>query len=195
MFLPAPRALDLVLRFLGQKPEILDYWLQGLAVEELWEVPYLLGRDHLDKLGDFFLNRQNNEFSRLTVCTSLVQLALNFPAEINRVRPIFVEFLAGKDDPSDFVGLVCSELLDLLDLKLKLEILAALDANNVWSELLSAGDVEHCYKQQHHRILQPATLVARYDYFRQHAYFSRSAEDSCPTEAVKRVRDQSSDVA
>ncbi len=193
--LHASRSLDLVLKFLAQRQELLDYWLQDLVNEELWEVPFLLGRDQTEKLASFVRSRENNEFSRLAVCTSLVQLALNFPVTASRIRPVFRDVLGNRDETSDFVGLVASELLDLLDPKLKPVILTALSAHDVWPGLLSVADVEHRYERKHKRVLQPVEITARYHEFRQYTYFRRSSSDDSRKEEIRRVLDRSPGLA
>lgn len=176
--LGAERSLSLVLKFLGQKQEILDYWLHDLLNEDIWELPYLLGSKQLDELETFVLHKQNNLFCRLAVCTALVQIALNDAGKQNRIRQIFARVMELEDEDPDFIGLVVSELMDWQDAALKPLILSVLHRGGVWSGIISADDVERCYERSRPRKLQPLDLHARYDYFREHAYFSKGTQEA-----------------
>ena len=176
--LGAERSLSLVLKFLGQKQEVLDFWLHDLLNEDIWELPYLLGSNQLGELETFVLHKQNNLYCRLAVCTALVQIALNDAAKQNQIRQIFTHVMELEDEDPDFIGLVVSELMDWQDAALKPLILSLLDRGGIWSGIISADDVQRCYERRHPRKLQPLDLHARYDYFGEHAYFSKGTKEA-----------------
>lgn len=155
-------SLPVVLEFLSQKPDFLDCYLHDSLLDEIWEVVFWLGANHILKLEKFILNPKNNTLSRLAVCTALIQIALHHPARKTRVTQVFKELLNLKKDDPDFVGLMISELLDLKSAALRPHILAALERNKIWSGIISAEDIRRSYMSPHLRKLAPTDLFARY---------------------------------
>jgi len=172
--LSATSSLDLVLRFLAQKPADLDYWLHDLLDDDLWEVIFLLGQERLDELEAFLAAPDNNSFSRLAVGTALVQIALHFPEKRQPVAAVFRRFLSFEKNDPELLGLVAGELMDLLEPSLQAPILAALEQHEVWPGFLSAEEVDFCYSRGHKRMRTPADIYHRYAAFRRHASFSRT---------------------
>ncbi len=168
-------SLDIVLTFLAQKQTVLDYWLLDLLDEDLWEIPFLVGSEDLSRLERFVLERKNNKFSRLAVCAALVQVALHFPEKMNKIVEIFEQALLLTHEDPDFIGLVASEALDLKDARLKAAILKALETNSVFEGILSPEDVELAFRKTGPRKITPVGLFDKYDYFRDHPYFSKTA--------------------
>lgn len=189
--LRSEKSLALVLDFMSQKQQILDYWLHDLLNEDIWEVVYLLGRNQLTTLEEFVLNQENNSFSRLAVCTALVQIALNNTSKQKDVGKIFRKVLKLENEDPDFIGLVVSELMDLLDEGLRPLILNALEENDVWSGIISPEEVNRSYQNKHTRTLAPLDLSERYEYFRQQAYFSKTASGISPKVAKLRKLEKS----
>lgn len=190
--LRSERSLGLVLEFLGERQEFVDYWLNDLLDGDLWEIPFLLGKHRLGLLESFLLNGQANPFSRLAVGTALVQIALHFNSKFEPVCQIFEHLLTRKHEDSDFVGLICSELLDLRAPALQPVILHALSGNSVWPGLLTSANVEQAYKRNHRRILRPLALLDRYESFRQSAYFAKTASGVSPKMEIRKVLQRSS---
>lgn len=172
--LKSGRSLELVLAFLGQHQRILDYWLYELLDEDIWEIIFLLGQDNLQQLQAFLLEPKNNDFSKLATITALVQIALHFPDRASEVSEILRKTLQDVNEDPDFVGLVVSELMDLLDPALKSDVLQALDKNSVWSNIISSAEVEHMYQKSKQRKVEPLGILERYGQFRHLAYFSRT---------------------
>ncbi|MFQ5650986.1 MAG: DUF1186 domain-containing protein [bacterium] len=173
--LPSGESLDLILTFLAQKQPVLDYWLQDLLDEDMWEIPFLLGKNQLDKLETFVLDQNNNEFSRLAVCTALVQIALQDQSKRPAVREIFRTVLHQKKEEPDFLGLVVSELMDWRDEALNPAILAVLARNQVYEGIITAEEISLLYQRPHVRMRAVPDLLEKYAEFRQHAYFSKTA--------------------
>jgi len=173
--LHAEKSLPLVLEFLAQKQEILDYWLHDLLNEDIWEVVYLLGENRLEALETFVLNRDNNSFSRSAVCSALIQIALNNESKRGCVIRTFKRILKLKGEESDFIGLVINELMDLKEEALKPAILDALEKNQVWPGIISSDEVLLLYETKRVRAVTPLNLFEKYEYFKQYAYFSRTA--------------------
>lgn|GEM_PF-2333882 len=186
------KSLDLILEFLGQRQAFLDYWLNDLLDEDLWEVPFLLGRNRLPLLESFLLDEHANPFSRLAVGTALVQIALQFKSKFKSVCQIFEQFLTRRYEDPDFVGLICSELLDLRAAPLKPAILRALRENAIWPGLLTTAQVEQAYEKNHRRVMRPLALADRYQDFRQSAYFAKTASGITPKMEIKKVLQRSS---
>ncbi len=182
--LRASDSLPLVLRFLAQKQDILDYWLHELLDEDVWEVIYFMGEDRVADLRAFALDQENNVFSRLAVCTALVQIALHHPEKKGEVVATFQELLAREEPDPDFVGLVVNEVLDLKSAELKPAILSALLQNEVWSGIITAEEVEWSYANGHLRKLRPLNIFERYKLFRQYTHFTAPT----PTELSQKVR-------
>lgn len=189
--LRSERSLDLVLEFLSQKEEFLDYWLHDLLNDDIWEVVYYLGQNQIDKLEAFVLNQKVSVFARLTVCTALIQIAAHDARKAPRVSAIFKKVLALEKEDPDFIGLLASELLDLKRDELKPAILEALDRHGVWEGIISAEEVEQSYRKRSVRKLNPLDLFERYEFFRQYAYFAQTSPFK-PRKATRRkLKDQS----
>ncbi|MFQ5639164.1 MAG: DUF1186 domain-containing protein [bacterium] len=161
-------SLELVLTFLAQKQNVLDYWLHELLDEDVWEVIFAIGHDRLDKLESFVLDQTVNNFSRLSVCTALVQIALHFPEKQSDIIKIFKKVLRLKENDLDFTGLVVSELLDFKQKALIPDLSAALKKNHVWAGIISVDEVNLCYRKGRVRKLKPLNIFERYNLFRQY---------------------------
>ncbi|MFQ5707091.1 MAG: DUF1186 domain-containing protein [bacterium] len=173
--LRAHESLDLVLEILSQKQEFLDYWLHDLLNDDIWEVVYYLGQPHLKKLEAFVLNQEINLFSRLTVCTALIQISAHNQAKRAAIAAIFTKVLDLENEDPDFIGLLASELLDIKDESLRPQILQALERHGVWPGIVSTEEVQISYKNKKIRKLKPLDIFQRYDFFRQYAYFAQTS--------------------
>jgi len=171
--LNARDSFDLVLDFLAQKQEKLHHWLPDIVSDDVWEVLYLLGQEQVEKLHQFVLDTKANEFSRLSACTALIQIALNNPSKKERIAQIFSELLAKKQDP-DFVGMVIAELMDLKETSLQPVILDALQRHRVWSGIISAEEVKTCYRNKRVRKLTPLDIFERIRHFKQISHYTSS---------------------
>ncbi|HEX9654320.1 MAG TPA: DUF1186 domain-containing protein [bacterium] len=168
--LQAEKSLPVILKFLSQKPDFLDCYLHDSLLDEIWEVLFGLGENHLAELEKFVLNTRNNTLSRLAVCTALIQIALHHPTRKRRVTQAFKGLLSIKNDDPDFIGLVISELLDLKSPTLRPFMLAVLSKNEVWSGIISVEDVSRSYKDKHVRKLIPIDLFERYRLYTRFAH-------------------------
>jgi hypothetical protein len=171
--LQAEKSLDLVLEFLAQKQPVIDYWLLELVQDDLWEVIFHLGQNRLGKLHEFITASANNVFSRLTVATTLVQLALHFDSKRPAIIETFKKVLSLEDEEPDFVGLLVSELLDLREVKLESPILQALQRNRVWSGIITADQVRRSMQRRSTRRLRPLGIFERYQLLRQNPYLGK----------------------
>ncbi|MCG8603489.1 DUF1186 family protein [bacterium] len=171
--LQAEKSLDLVLEFLAQKQTVIDYWLLELVQDDLWEVIFHLGQNRLGKLHEFMTVSANNVFSRLTVATTLVQLALHFDSKRPAIIETFQRVLGLRDEEPDFIGLLVSELLDLCELKLQLPILQALRRNRVWSGIITEDQVRRSMQRRSPRRLRPLGIFERYELLRRNPYLSK----------------------
>ncbi|MFQ5865258.1 MAG: DUF1186 domain-containing protein [bacterium] len=163
-------SLDLVLQFLSQKQEILNCWLPDLLTEDIWEVVYFLGQNTIEKLEGFVLNQDNNMFSRLAVCTALIQMSANHESKKRAVARIVKKVLELEKEDPDFIGLLVSELLDIKDMTLQASILEALKRHDVWPGIISAEEVQLLYNKKEIRARAPLGIHKRYEYFRQCAH-------------------------
>ncbi len=154
-------SLPLILDFLSQEPEVLDYWLFDTLLDEIWEVLFALGANHLGQLEAFILNSRSSLLSRLAVCTALVQIGLCYEGEKQRVAEIFADVLRLEGEDPDFMGLVISELMDFNHEALQPAILTALAKNDVWSGIISAEEVNESYQYPRVRKLVPVDLFER----------------------------------
>ncbi|MFQ5824016.1 MAG: DUF1186 domain-containing protein [bacterium] len=168
-------SLDLVLAFLSQEQEILNYWLQDLLIEDIWEVVYFLGQNQLEKLEAFILNQNNNIFSRLAVGTALIQISAHDGSKKDNVARIIKKVLGLEKEDPDFIGLLSCELLDIKDEALRTSILEALEKHDVWPGLVSADEVQLIYKNKNLRAMIPLDIFQRYENFRQYAYFAQTS--------------------
>lgn len=173
--LRSEKSLDLVLEFLAQKQEFLDYWLHDLLLDDIWEVVYYLGRNQPKKCEAFVLNQNNTVFARLSVCTALIQIMTHHKSKKEEITRIFKKVLALENEDPDFVGLLASELLDIRDEYLRSSILRALKQQNVWPGIISAEEVKLLYEKKKVRTMNPLDIFQRYDYFRQYAYFAQTS--------------------
>ena len=181
--LKSEKSMDLVLSFLSQKQDTLDFWLHDILTEDLWEIFYLLGQNKHEKLGTFILDQKGNLFSRLAACTALVQIALHHESAKNQIVQIFREVLHLAGEDADFIGLVVGELLDLCDDRLLEDMLAALQNNHVIPAIMTPSDVILCMQKKRVRKLIPLTIFERYYYFRQLAYFAKTTPGKSVKEA------------
>ncbi|NIR50968.1 DUF1186 domain-containing protein [candidate division KSB1 bacterium] len=179
-------SLGLVLEFLSQKQDVLDYWLHELLDEDVWETLFFLGQNRLDELQTFVLDQSNNVFSRLAVCTALVQIGLHDSSKMSQITEIFKQVLTLKDEDSDFSGLLVSELLDLKDEALKPALLEAIEQNDVWEGIITVEEVNSIYENKRTRKLEPLNIFERYWLFRQYTNFTATS----PTELSKKVKKQ-----
>ena len=173
--LRAEHTLDLVLELLALDQEVLEYWWHDLINDDLWEIVFYLGRDQIDELDEFVMNDANNQFSRLSVCTALVQIALHYPARYDGVVSVFKRLLRTNHRDCDFVGLVINELLDLCEPGLKPFMLDNLERYRIWYGIINATQVEDWYRRMVPRRRVPLDLFERYAYYRQHPYFASTA--------------------
>jgi hypothetical protein len=160
--LQSEKSLPVILEFLSRRPDFLDCYLHDSLLDEIWEVVFCLGANHIADLETFILNRQNNTLSRLAIATALVQLALHYPNLKGRIVLSFTRLLDQKKDDPDFLGLVISELLDLKSATLRPHMLAALEKNIVWSGIITTEDVSRNYKTKQVRKLTPIDLFKRH---------------------------------
>ena len=175
--LKSEKSLDLILDFLSQDQKDLDYWLHDLLDEDLWEIPYLLGQNQLDKLQSFIMNQKNNMFSRLAVVIALIQIALHYRNKSQEITKIFQALLLLKNEDTDFIGLVASELMDWRNDELEKFIVKALKTYNVYEGIIDIDEVEWMYQNKKNRVIAPLNLYARYEHFRQQSYFRSSSQD------------------
>lgn len=178
-------SLSLILKLLSHDQGYLDVLIPEAIMEDLWEVLYYLGSNQLDLLEDFILEQDNNLFSRLIVCTTLIQIALLEPDKSKAVVQIFKKLLNLSGEDPDFMGLVCSELLDLKAQELYEPILQAIRQYQIWPGLLSKEDVHQIYQSKHVRKLKPLDIFKRYEQWRTLKLFAR------PTELVLKVKKSS----
>ncbi len=184
--LRSEKSLDLILEFLSQKQEILDYWLHDLLAEDIWDVLYFLGQNQLEKLQSFILNQGNNVFSRLASGTALIQIGLHHRSKKQQVVNIFKKVLVEENDEPDFIGLIASELLDLKEEALRSIIIYALEKNGVWSGIISPEEVNKSYESNFKRKLTPLGLFKRYKQFRQYTCFAQSSSARTPQKVKHR---------
>lgn len=182
--LNAQDSFHLILEFLAQKQERLTHWLPDIVSDDIWEVLYLLGRDHIDELHRFVLDPNANEFSKLSACTALVQIALNNPAKTDSVVRVFSDLLQTQDQDPDFVGLVAAELMDLKEKRLHGVILEALRHNDVWSGIISEDEVNASYRKNRVRKMLPESIFERIEQFRQITHYKSTS----PRTLLKRDR-------
>jgi hypothetical protein len=190
--LRAEDTLDLVLELLAHDQSVIDYWLHDLLNDDLWEIIFLLGCNQIEELEEFVTNEANNPFSRLAVCTAMVQIALHFPARYEEIVRVFRGLLRLPHSDSDYVGLLASELLDLCEPALKPFILDNLERYQVWQGLITAAEVEEWYRRlkPHRRV--PLDLFERYTYYKQYPYFSKTeASQTASIDAVLREASKS----
>ncbi len=178
-------SLRIVLDFLSRPQPFIDYWLQDLVDEDLWEILFLLGGGNLPELDEFIRDQNVSPFSRLAGCTALVQIALHFEAKRQAVCDIFKKLLNERQADADFLGLVLSELLDLGDTALKPVMLRTLQDNEVWPGILSVADIEKAYSAGHKRIVPARGLLECYAHFRQCAHFARTTADTAVIIEIK----------
>lgn len=172
--LRSENSLDLILEFLSQKVEFLDYWLHDILCEDIWEVIYYLGQNQLNELEAFVLNQNVNVFSRLTVCTALIQMSARHKSKREEVARIFKRVFGLENEDPDFIGLLASELLDIKDESLHSGILNAIEQHNVWPGIISTQEVHLLYKNKKVRTLEVLDIFQRYKCFRQYGHFAQS---------------------
>lgn len=180
----AEDSLGLVLEFLAQKQNVLDYWLHELLDDDVWEILFFLGQNRLDSLGALVLDQRINSFSRLSVGTALIQIGLHQPSKVASVVEIFKKVLKLPDEDPDFSGLLVSELLDFKNDALRADLIEALKKNKVWSGIISPDEVDWSYKNKQVRKLQPLNIFERYRLFRQYTNITAPSRSEL-TEKVK----------
>lgn len=166
--LEASVSLKLVFEFLAQEQKYVEYWLDDIFDEDLWEVLFKLGNNNLLELKYFLLNKRNNEFYRLATAKALIQIALNNKHHAKDIRNIFHTLLILEDEDRDFVGLVISELLEWHDKDLKAIILKKLNEVDVYEGIISADEVEYLFaKNKQPFTRQPQDIFERYAGYRE----------------------------
>lgn len=184
--LRSEKSLNLILEFLSQKEKKLNYWLHDLLNDEIWEVIYMLGRDQLDKLQAFVLNKRHDCLARLAVCTALVQIALNFESKKDSILDIFKGLLRSKNEDPEFIGLLVSELMDLKDDAIRSLMLRALQRNFVWAGIISPDEVNSGFQNKNVRKREPLDSIQRFEYLKQYYTYSSKASVRTFPKKVKR---------
>lgn len=165
-------SLKLVLEFLAQEQKYVDYWLDDIFDEDLWEVFFKLGNNNLLELKYFLLNKRNNEFYRLAAAKALIQIALHNKNQVKDIRNIFYTLLILENEDKDFIGLVISELLDWRDENLKAIILKKLNEVDVYQGIITAEEVAYLYtKKKQPFVRQPQDIFERYAGYRDGLHF------------------------
>lgn len=127
--LKAEENLENVLNFFRQDMETLDMWVFDMVT--WFEMPlYILGRNRLNDLQDFVLQRGNTYMARTTVANVVVRVALHEPERRNEVvtwfKNVIEEHLAHPDDDdlidSDFLTFLITNILDFNGAELEHEV-------------------------------------------------------------------------
>ncbi len=87
--LQAEQSLPVVLDFLRQGPEFLDFWIADLLTEAMWEVIYKLGQNQLPLLEAFLCERNRYTYAIAAVSSGLFELALHDSAKRQKVIEIY----------------------------------------------------------------------------------------------------------
>jgi hypothetical protein len=119
--LEAYDSLPLIFDFLRQEEAFHDFWMLLEDRDRLWQPLYLLGNQQLGVLKDFILEKDNYEFPRHLISSTVAQIALHQPERRSEVlewyQAVFQYFIDHRNE----AGLIDSRLLafmawDLIDM-------------------------------------------------------------------------------
>jgi hypothetical protein len=99
------QSLDLILEFLSQSEEFVDFWIGEALTEDVWEILYWTGRNQMHKVMAFACDEANFYYARRAVPVMLAQWALHEPEK----RPIVVEYFRQLFEKTNPVGISCTD--------------------------------------------------------------------------------------
>ncbi|MBN1466912.1 DUF1186 domain-containing protein, partial [candidate division KSB1 bacterium] len=119
--LEAGQSLPLILDFLRQGMEFLDFWLGDMMTEFLWEIIYKVGQRDLALLQAFMCERNRYAYAVSSIGAALVQIALHQPERkeeiVSLYRSLFDHYLDHADDKNLIDSFkIASYISDAVDL-------------------------------------------------------------------------------
>jgi hypothetical protein len=118
--LKSENSLPVILSFLENNEEVLEFWLGDHITSTIWLPLYLLSQNQLDLLKQFLLKPGIYTYSKTTVSKALEQTAMHHPQKGNETAAIYNEVLSYylnaelKDNiiDSDFLALAIGDIID-----------------------------------------------------------------------------------
>jgi len=163
MEIKAEESLPVVLEFLRQPFELIDFWNYVFLSDSLWQVIYGLGLNQADKLVAFLKEPLNCSFTRTEVSSALTQIALHHPERrkeiIDLYRNIIQFFSNNKADKAIIdeyvIGFIISDIVELNGKELLPEIQILFDSRIVdesisgdMKEVISIINKMHSYSDE-----------------------------------------------
>ncbi|MBI4929871.1 MAG: DUF1186 domain-containing protein [Bacteroidetes bacterium] len=151
--LKANESLEVVLDFLSQSEEFLEYWLGDMLTEDIWSVVALCGSNNLERLNSFMKETGRYTWARTAVHEAVNQLALHemIPKQdaVDWVRKLIQFYIDNRQIEnlidSDMNGSLIGVCLDLQATELLPLIKQMLDDNIANKNY--AGDYEEVQKE------------------------------------------------
>lgn len=117
----ATESLEVILDFLSQSKEFLEYWLGDMLTEDIWSVIALCGSNNLERLQSFMWEPGRYTWARSAAAETVNQLALHgiIPKQkaIDWMRDVLEYYIHNKSNPnlidSDLNGSLIGICLDL----------------------------------------------------------------------------------
>lgn len=118
--LKSEKSLPLVLDFLENDEEVLDFWIGDHLTETMWMPVFIMGQNNIEVLKQFLLKPGVYTYSKSAVSVALSQIALHQPQRRDEIKQIFSEvftvFLEADINDnlidSSFLSLAIAEAID-----------------------------------------------------------------------------------
>ncbi len=118
--LRSENSLPVILKFLENDKEVIDFWLGDHLTSTVWLPVYMLSQNNLGLLKNFMMKPGVGALSKALASDALVQTVLHHPEKTNEVSIIFKEVFAGFSlagmngniIDSEFLGLAVGNAID-----------------------------------------------------------------------------------
>lgn len=118
----AEESLSVLLEFLRQPEDLLDFYTLDTLADNFWQVTYVIGKNQTDKLAAFLKEPLNSTFARSEVSAALAQIVLHDPERrieiVDIYRDLLHFFISNRQDETIADNIVVNLMIDdIMDFK------------------------------------------------------------------------------
>ena len=185
--LESEKSLGIVLQFLRQGDEFLDFWLGDSLTEDVWEIIYKLGQNKLNDLKNLFFEKNQYPFALTPVLTAMSQIVHHHPDRRQEVldwyKSIFIYYLDHLDDDdlldTDTIAMLISDCIDIGPIEL-LPYIEKLYQHDVVNEEIcgSFQEVKKDIENPWFEVKKIKNIYDRYEYLIKKWYKGNAGFDS-----------------
>jgi hypothetical protein len=164
----AEESLTVILEFLRQPGELLDFWLSDSITENMWQIIYAVGFNQTDKLASFLKEPFNYTFARTEVSVALTQIVNHHPERRKEIVELYKDvmqfFISNKENKTiideTMIGLMIGDIAEFNGKELLQEIELLFDeglvdesVNGDMDEVVALmnemhGDTDNAFKKE-----------------------------------------------